>query len=513
MSYAKVYSAQIHLLNPYVVDIETDLSRGLHSFSIVGLPDQAVEESKDRVAAAIKNSGFESPKQQNQKIVIALAPAEIKKEGAGLDLGMALSYLIANDEVRFNPAKFIFLGELSLDGNLRPIRGSLGLTRLAKERGFEALFVPIENVYEAALIEGIKIFGARNLREVVDHLEKRKMISPAPKTEVKRELPGWENDFADIKGNEAAKRALQIAAAGGHNIALYGPPGTGKTMLARAFASILPSVSLEEMLEVTEIHSVAGNLHGAIVTERPFRSPHHTSSYVSMVGGGTNPRPGEVTLAHKGVLFLDEFPEFEGRTIEALRQPLEDRFISVSRARGSAKFPAHFILVAAMNPCPCGNFGVKGKPCICSAHQIQRYKKKMSGPIIDRIDMWVEVSKVEHQSLSEKSTKKESVLMRERVEKARALARKRFDKNATSTGKRVTSNGEMSPRDVVTNINLSPEVKDILDKSAKQLDLSARSYHKIMKVAQTIADLENSENITAENVLEALSYRPKNQYY
>src|SRR3989344_5227905 len=516
MSYAKLFRSQTPLLTPYIVDIEADLSRGLHAFNIVGMPDQAVEESKDRISAAIKNSGFESPKQQNHKIVIALAPAEIKKEGAGLDLGIALSYLLANEEIDFRPDKNIFLGELSLDGNLRRIKGVLALTRAAKEKGFEAIFLPKENAYEAALVEGIKVFGASDLREVIDHVEGKEVMKASPQTRIKGGILDTENDFSDIKGNQAAKRALQIAGAGSHNIALYGPPGTGKTMLARAFASILPPLSFEEMLEVTEIHSISGNLKGAIVTERPFRSPHHTSSYVSLVGGGASPKPGEITLAHKGVLFLDEFPEFEARRIESLRQPLEDRFVSVSRARGSARFPAHFILVAAMNPCPCGNFGVKGKPCICSPIQIQRYKKKMSGPIIDRIGMRIEVSKVEHESLSNsdatqtnKIPEKESSLMREKILKAREIARDRFKK----IGSKVGSNGEMGAREVVLHINLSKEAKEILDRSAKQLDLSARSYHKIMKVARTIADLDSSIDITPSHILEAISYRPKSQMY
>lgn len=510
MSYAKVYSAQTHLLSPYIVFIEADLSRGLHAFSVVGLPDQAVEESKDRISAAIKNSGFESPKQQNHKIVIALAPAEIKKEGAGLDLGIALAYLLANEEIEFNPQSKMFLGELSLDGTVRPLKGVLALARIAKEKGFESIFVPEENVYEAALVNGIQVYGVGTLRGVIDHLEGKKKLIASPKTEVKQNFFEAENDFSDIKGNEAAKRALQIAASGNHNIALYGPPGTGKTMLARAFAGILPPLSFDEILEVTEIHSISGNLKGPILTERPFRSPHHTSSYVSMVGGGSTPKPGEITLAHKGVLFLDEFPEFEGRTIEALRQPLEDRYISVSRARGSAKFPAHFILVAAMNPCPCGNFGVKGKPCICNPLQIQRYKKKLSGPIVDRIDMWIEVSKVLHEQLSEKSSKKESPLMRARIIEARNRAKARFAQKGNS---KISSNGEMTARDIVIHLNLLPETKDVLDRAAKQLDLSARSYHKIMKVARTIADLDHSSDILAPHILEAVSYRPKSQSY
>jgi magnesium chelatase family protein len=316
-------------------------------------------------------------------------------------------------------------------------------------------------------------------------------------------------DLSDVKGQEAAKRALEIAAAGSHNIALYGPPGTGKTMLARALASILPPLSFDEILEVTEIHSMTGALDGVLLAERPFRSPHHTASHVALIGGGSNPRPGEVTLAHKGVLFLDEFPEFETKAIESLREPLEERVVSVSRARGTVKFPAHFILVAAMNPCPCGNFGIKGKPCTCSPLQIERYKKKISGPIIDRIDIWTEVSKIDHDKLTEKSEKSESLPARARIVRARDIQNKRF----SAAGRKISTNAEMNARDITTILNISDEVKDILNRSAKTLDLSARSYHKIVKLARTIADLESAAEIAPTHILEAISYRPKQVQY
>lgn len=510
MSYAKVHSAQASLLKPYIVDVEADLSRGLNSFAVVGLGDKAVEEAKDRISAAVKNSGFESPKSKNQKVVISLAPAEVRKEGSGLDVSIALSYLLASGDIAFDPSDKIFLGELSLDGRLRAVKGSLAFARKAKEKGFREIYLPLENASEAVLVEGLKVYGAETLIEIINHISPDSDASQKLKLEKKKETINLHEislDLSDIKGQEAAKRALEIAAAGGHNIALYGPPGTGKTMLAKALPGILPPLSFDEILEVTEIHSMIGALSGDLVTERPFRSPHHTSSYVALVGGGTNPRPGEVTLSHKGVLFLDEFPEFETKAIEALREPLEDRVVSVSRARGTVKFPAHFILVAAMNPCPCGNFGIKGKQCTCAPLQIERYKRKISGPVIDRIDIWTEVSRVEHDKLTEKSETSESIPARERILKARGLQAKRF----REANRKIATNSEMSARDIVSVLNISEKVKEILNQSARTLDLSARSYHKIIKLARTIADLDSSPEIGERHVLEAISYRPKQQ--
>jgi magnesium chelatase family protein len=506
MSYSKVYGAQPGIPNAHIVDVEVDLSRGLHAFSIVGLPDQATEEAKDRISAAIKNSSFESPKSSNQKIVISLAPAEVKKEGAGLDLPMALAYLLAKEEIVFEPEGKIFAGELSLDGELRPTKGVLSIAKVASKKGFKEIFVPKGNTMEAALIKGLAVYGVESLQDCTDHLSGRRPIKKEAPTEVDLSRKESTADFADVKGQESAKRALEIAAAGGHNIALYGPPGTGKTMLARAFASILPPLSLDEMLEVTEIHSIAGALGEKLLTERPFRSPHHTASYVAIVGGGASPRPGEITLAHRGILFLDEFAEFETRVVESLRQPLEERFVTVSRARGTIRFPAHFILVAAMNPCPCGNYGIKGKPCICSPSQVERYKKKLSGPIIDRIDMWVEVSKIDHDKLTEKAGLSESLPALVRVIGARSKQKERFGKDAKV-------NGEMSARDLVTNITLEKEIKDLLNDAARGFNMSARAYHKTIKVARTIADLEGRAEIAKEHILEALSYRPKMQVY
>lgn len=512
MSYAKVHSAQANLLKPYIVDVEADLSRGLNSFSIVGLGDKAVEEAKDRISAAVKNSGFESPKSKNHKVVISLAPAEVRKEGSGLDVAIALSYLKASGDIVFDAKDKIFLGELSLDGALRPVKGALAFARKAKEAGFREIFLPQQNASEAALVFGIRVYGAETLSEIINHISSDSGADQKIKAEKNREIENIHNislDLADIKGQEVAKRALEIAAAGGHNIALYGPPGTGKSMLAKAMPGILPPLSFDEVIEVTEIHSMSGALDGVLISERPFRSPHHTASHVAIIGGGTNPRPGEVTLAHKGVLFLDEFPEFDNKAIESLREPLEERIVSVSRAKGTVKFPAHFILVAAMNPCPCGNFGIKGKPCTCSPMQIERYKRKISGPIIDRIDIWTEVSKVDHEKLTEKAEKSESLPVRDRIIKARGIQARRF----RDAYRKITTNSEMNARDITLILKISDAVKDILNRSARYLDLSARSYHKIVKLARTIADLDSSPEITPDHLLEAISYRPKQSQY
>ncbi len=512
MSFAKVYSAQVSLLRGTIVTIEVDLSRGLHAFNVVGLPDKAVDESKDRISGAIKNSGFKSPKAKNQKIIVSLSPADLKKEGPFFDLPIAIAYLKAADEIKFNSEKKIFLGELGLDGTLRSIRGALPLTEEAKRRGYEEIYLPKENAVEAALVEGIKVFGAGSLKEIIEHIDeskdlehKRKKISIQPQTKInyKKEIKG--GDFSDIRGQEGAKRGLEIAAAGGHNIAMYGPPGTGKTMLARVFSGLLPDLSTEEVLEITGIHSVSGNLRGELVCFPPFRAPHHTSSYVAIIGGGTYPKPGEVTLAHRGVLFLDEFPEFEKRVIESLRQPLEDNIVSISRARGSATFPSNFILVAAMNPCPCGNAGNKQKACICRPSDLDRYKRKLSGPIMDRIDLWVSVGNVDYKKLGEEGTGERSEKIKERVIRARKNQEDRFKK----LGRNITTNSEMNVKDLSSVVKLTKEVRDLLDDSAERLALSARAYHRVIKIARTIADLENSEDVRANHILEAIQYRPK----
>jgi len=510
MSFSKVYTAQIHFLKGQLVSVEVDITpSSLFSFTVVGLPDKAVEESKDRISSALKNSGYKSPKNQNQKTVMSLSPAEIKKEGPYFDLAMALAYLLSAKKISFDVQDKIFLGELSLNGDLRPIKGSLLLAQEAKRLGMKEIFLPEENVKEAALIEGIKIYGVKNLKEIILHLTSDKeseKIKPAEPTKIEYQTKNNTIDFSDIKGQESAKRGLEIAAAGGHNIAMSGPPGTGKTMLARAFCQILPNLEKEDCLEVTGIHSVAGILKDAIITEPPFRCPHHTASYVSIIGGGANPKPGEVTLAHLGVLFLDEFPEFEKKVLESLRQPLEDNFVSISRAKGSSIFPSNFILVAAMNPCPCGYRGSKTRECTCRASDLDKYKRKISGPIMDRIDMWVTVGNVDYQKLSDKERSGQNgETIRQRVVKARKIQSDRF-KDSTH---RIKTNSEMSVRDLEIYAPLDDETRKILNQSAERLYLSARAYHRTIKLARTIADLGGRKNIEQKDILEALQYRPR----
>ncbi|MDP3958332.1 MAG: YifB family Mg chelatase-like AAA ATPase [bacterium] len=505
---SKTYSAQVTLLKAVPISVETDIAKGLYQFGIVGLPDKAVEEARDRVSAALKNSGFKSPKQKNQKVVVSLSPADLKKEGSCFDLPIALSYLLAAGDLSFDPEKKLFVGELTLSGALLPVRGALPIAREAKRRGYEELYVPNENVREAALVEGIRVHGVSTLAELAAHFKKgegRIPIPEAPQTPIEPPPPDETIDFSDIKGQEFAKHGFLIAAAGGHNVGMYGPPGTGKTMLARAFAGILPPLRGEEVFEVTSIHSVAGTLDGEIAVLPPFRAPHHTASYVSLVGGGSTPRPGEITLAHRGVLFLDEFPEFDKRVLESLRQPLEDGHVSVSRARGTASFPARFILVAAMNPCPCGFYGSDERRCACRPVDLAGYRRKLSGPIVDRIDLWLSVDQIEYGKLGEKTGARMNRAYAEKVEGARARQRERFEK----AGRPISRNSEMSVRDIEGLVELSKEVRTLLDEGARRLALSARGYHKTVKLARTIADLDGAEAIGEKHMLEALQYRPR----
>jgi magnesium chelatase family protein len=508
-----VYAAELEGVNAKLIEVEIDLNVGIHAFNIVGLADKALNEARERVNSALKNSGMRPPNRENRKITINLAPADIKKTGSQYDLAIALGYLVASAQMqKFRADDKLFLGELALDGRLRPINGALNIAEMAGERGFAFVFLPRENANEAAAIRNVKIVAIESLREAIDILEGKSVAQATISSQA--EIPiSTAPDFSDVVGQENAKRALTIAAAGGHNLLMTGPPGVGKSFLAKAFAGILPDLTLEEAIEATKIWSAAGLRPDGLIRERPFRAPHQTASTMALIGGGAELKPGEISLAHRGVLFLDELPEFQKGALEALREPMESGAIQIARARGTLTFPAKFILVAAMNPCPCGYYGDNEKHCTCSAYEVIRYQKKISGPLLDRIDLQIKVGRIKIGELRTAGGRElQNAAVKKAVECARGVQRKRFGAagNGANVADRAKTNAEMESREVERLMHLDAKAEKFLA-TLDRSNISPRGYYRLLKVARTIADLAASDHVTSEHLAEAFSYRLKGE--